>query len=49
MCRIGDFKGLVTLRLDKSAWVSRAVEVTGSVGRGWPKKTWEEVTRIDLR
>ena len=38
-------------RMDKSFWGSRcrAVEVSGSVGRGRPKKTWEEVIRIDLR
>ena len=38
-------------RMDESAWVSRcrAVEVAGSVGRGRPKKTWEEVIRMDLR
>ena len=40
-----------TERMDKSFWVSRcrAVEVSGSVGRGRPKKTWEEVIKIDLR
>ena len=32
-------------------WVSRcrAVEVSGSVGRGRPKKTWEEVIKMNLR
>ena len=37
--------------MDKSFWVSRcrALEVSASVGRGRPKKTWEEVIRIDLR
>ena len=36
-------------RMDKSFWVSRcrAVEVSGSVGRGRPKKTW--VIKMDLR
>ena len=38
-------------RMDKSFWVSRcrAVEVSSSVGRGRPKKTWEEVIKMDLR
>ena len=37
--------------LTKSFWVSRCrtVEVSGSAGRGRPKKTWEEVIKIDLR
>ena len=37
--------------MDKSFLVSRcrAVEVSGSVGSGRPKKTWEEVIRMDLR
>ena len=38
-------------RMDKNFWVSRcrAVEVLGSAGRGSPKKTWEEVIKMDLR
>ena len=38
-------------RMDKSFWVSRcrAVEVSGSAGRGKPKKTWEKVIKMDLR
>ena len=38
-------------RKGKSFWVSRcrAVEVSGSVGRGRPKKTWEEVIKMYLR
>ena len=38
-------------RMDKSLWVSRCrvVEVSGSAGRGRPKKTWEEVIKMDLR
>ena len=38
-------------RMDKSFWVSRcrAVEVSGLVGGGRPKKTWEEVIKMDLR
>ena len=38
-------------RMDKSFWVSRcrAVEVSGSVGRRRPKKTWEEAIKMDLR
>ena len=37
--------------MDKSFWVSRCrtVEVSGSVGRRRPKKTWEEVIKMDLR
>ena len=40
-----------TERMDKRLWVSRctAVAVSGSVGRGRPKKTWVEVIRMDLR
>ena len=36
--------------MDESAWVSRcgAVEVAGSVDRERPKKTQEEVIRMDL-
>ena len=36
---------------DESVSVSRCttVEVAGSVGRGRPKKTWEEVMKMDLR
>ena len=32
-------------------WVSgcKAVEVSGSAGRGRPKKTWEEVIKMDLK
>ena len=38
-------------RMDKKFWGSRcrAVEVSGSVGREKPKKTWEEVIKMDLR
>ena len=37
-------------RMDKSFWVSRCreVEVSDSDGRGRPKKTWEEVIKMDL-
>ena len=36
--------------MDKSYWVSRsrAVEVSGPSGRGRPKKTWEEMIKMDL-
>ena len=46
LCWFGQFE-----RMDKSFWVSRckAVEVSGSAGRGRPKKTWEEVIKMDLR
>ena len=38
-------------RMDKNAWASRCrtIKVTGTTGRGRPKKTWEEVIRIDLK
>ena len=38
-------------RMDKDSWVSkvRSVNVEGSVGRGRPKKTWDEVVQADLR
>ena len=37
--------------MEKSFWVSRcrAVEVSGSVGRGRPKKTLKEVIKMYLR
>ena len=46
LCWFGHIEGM-----DKSFWVSRcrAVEVSGSAGRGRPKKTLEEVTKRDLK
>ena len=53
--RTGDSAGLHLVTLREWTRVSGlvdaglAVEVSGSAGRGRPKKTWEEVIKMDLR
>jgi len=49
VCRIGGFVGLVIWRewTRMLGQVDAEQSVTGTTGRGGPKKTWEEVIRIE--